>query len=211
MGQRHGLTTVGFTGFGGGKLKSLAQHNLHVAIDDMGIVESLHQVVFHWVIDDIYRRISGPVAAAARASLIRRCPSPCSSASRSAAPSSSSAWDAATAASWRSSAGRSSPPGAPRASSRRSRDGVGPLLASLGDGQRADRRRGHRLRRPGRRRPGGRDHVAPGRRLGRLPPGRLGPRSGSGVPLVALQNDADTAGLGEARFGAGAGSRRCST
>ncbi|MDB5351835.1 MAG: phosphoheptose isomerase [Planctomycetota bacterium] len=58
----HGMTTVGITGYGGGALKPLAQHNLHVGVDDMGIVESLHQVVFHWVIDDIYRRISGPVA-----------------------------------------------------------------------------------------------------------------------------------------------------
>ena len=58
-----GMVTVGITGFGGGKLKSLAQHNFHVGIDDMGIVESLHLVVFHWIIDDIYRRISGPVAA----------------------------------------------------------------------------------------------------------------------------------------------------
>lgn len=61
--KKHGLTTVGITGFGGGKLKGLADHNLHVGIDDMGIVESLHQVVFHWIIDDIYRRISGPVPA----------------------------------------------------------------------------------------------------------------------------------------------------
>ncbi len=61
--NRNGLTTVGITGYGGGKLKPLAQHNLHVGIDDMGVVESLHQVVFHWIIDDIYRRISGPVAA----------------------------------------------------------------------------------------------------------------------------------------------------
>jgi D-sedoheptulose 7-phosphate isomerase len=61
--NRQGLITVGITGFGGGKLKNLAQHNLHAGIDDMGIVESLHQVVFHWIIDDIYRRISGPVAA----------------------------------------------------------------------------------------------------------------------------------------------------
>jgi D-sedoheptulose 7-phosphate isomerase len=65
--NRHGLTTVGLTGFGGGKLKDLARHNLHVGVDDMGIVESLHQVVFHWIIDDLYRRISGPVVAAARA------------------------------------------------------------------------------------------------------------------------------------------------
>ncbi|MBX6312411.1 MAG: SIS domain-containing protein [Isosphaeraceae bacterium] len=59
--NEHGLMTVGFTGFGGGRLRELAKHNLHVGIDDMGIVESLHQVVFHWLIDDIYRRISGPI------------------------------------------------------------------------------------------------------------------------------------------------------
>jgi len=56
--NEHGMTTLGITGFGGGTLKELAQHNLHAGIDDMGIVESLHQVVFHWVIDDMYRRIS---------------------------------------------------------------------------------------------------------------------------------------------------------
>ncbi len=38
----------------------MAHAGLHVPIDDMGIVESIHQVVFHWVIDDIYRRISTP-------------------------------------------------------------------------------------------------------------------------------------------------------
>jgi D-sedoheptulose 7-phosphate isomerase len=59
----HGMTTLGFTGFGGGKLKTLAHHNIHAGIDDMGIVESLHQVVFHWVIDDVFRRISGPVVS----------------------------------------------------------------------------------------------------------------------------------------------------
>jgi len=67
--NRNGMTTVGITGFGGGKLKPLARLNLHAGIDDMGIVESLHQVVFHWIIDDLYRRISGPVAAPANASV----------------------------------------------------------------------------------------------------------------------------------------------
>jgi D-sedoheptulose 7-phosphate isomerase len=52
------LTTVGFTGFEGGKLKALADYNLHAGIDDMGIVESLHQVVFHWIIDDLHRRFA---------------------------------------------------------------------------------------------------------------------------------------------------------
>src|SRR5205085_1602220 len=37
--NRNGLTTVGLTGFGGGQLKERAQHSLHVAIDDMGMVE----------------------------------------------------------------------------------------------------------------------------------------------------------------------------
>jgi D-sedoheptulose 7-phosphate isomerase len=59
----HDLTTVGFTGFSGGKLKGLAHYNFHVGIDDMGIVESLHQVVFHWLIDDLYRRFSAKDAA----------------------------------------------------------------------------------------------------------------------------------------------------
>jgi len=63
--NRHGLTTVGITGFSGGRLKALAHYNLHAGIDDMGLAESLHQVVFHWIIDDIYRRISGPVPAPA--------------------------------------------------------------------------------------------------------------------------------------------------
>jgi len=57
------LTTVGFTGYSGGKLKGLAHYNLHAGIDDMGIVESLHQVVFHWLIDDLYRRFSAKDAA----------------------------------------------------------------------------------------------------------------------------------------------------
>lgn len=65
--NRNGLTTVGITGYGGGRLKEMSAHNLHVGINDMGIVESVHQVVFHWLIDDIYRRISGPIEAVAGA------------------------------------------------------------------------------------------------------------------------------------------------
>ncbi len=65
--NENGLTTVGFTGFSGGKLKDLAHHNVHAAIDDMGIVESLHQVVFHWIIDDLYRRFSAKELAHAGA------------------------------------------------------------------------------------------------------------------------------------------------
>ena len=54
----HGLKTFGCTGYSGGKLRSLAQSGLHVALDDMGIVESIHLTAFHWVVDDLFRRIS---------------------------------------------------------------------------------------------------------------------------------------------------------
>jgi D-sedoheptulose 7-phosphate isomerase len=54
----HGLKTFGCTGFGGGKLRTLAQQGLHVPLDDMGIVESIHLTAFHWVVDDLHRRIS---------------------------------------------------------------------------------------------------------------------------------------------------------
>ena len=55
--NRNGLRTFGCTGFGGGKLRTLAQHGLHVALDDMGIVETVHLAAFHWVVDDLHRRI----------------------------------------------------------------------------------------------------------------------------------------------------------
>jgi D-sedoheptulose 7-phosphate isomerase len=55
--NRHGLTTFGCTGFSGGKLRPLAHQGLHVPLDDMGIVESIHLTAFHWVVDDLHRRI----------------------------------------------------------------------------------------------------------------------------------------------------------
>ena len=59
----NGLTTFGITGYSGGTLREISQHSLHCPIDDMGTVETLHMVAFHWLIGDLYRRISGPVTA----------------------------------------------------------------------------------------------------------------------------------------------------
>ena len=56
--NRHGLTTFGCTGFSGGKLRTLAHHNFHVPLDDMGIVESIHLTAFHWIVDHLHARIS---------------------------------------------------------------------------------------------------------------------------------------------------------
>ena len=55
--NRNGLNTFGCTGFSGGQLRTLAKRNLHVPLDDMGIVETIHLAAFHWVVDDLHRRI----------------------------------------------------------------------------------------------------------------------------------------------------------
>ncbi|HUQ68272.1 MAG TPA: SIS domain-containing protein [Planctomycetaceae bacterium] len=56
--NRKGLTTWGITGYTGGKLQKLARKNLHVPLDDMGIVECVHLTVFHWILNDIHGRIN---------------------------------------------------------------------------------------------------------------------------------------------------------
>jgi D-sedoheptulose 7-phosphate isomerase len=55
--NRHGLRTFGCTGFRGGRLRTLAQQNLHIPLEDMGIVESIHLTIFHWIVDHLHARI----------------------------------------------------------------------------------------------------------------------------------------------------------
>ena len=45
--NQHGGITVALTGYGGGRLKKLAKHNIHVAVDNMQIVEDIHMVLDH--------------------------------------------------------------------------------------------------------------------------------------------------------------------
>lgn len=56
--NRHNLVTWGITGYSGGKLQSLAKKNLHVPLDDMGLVECVHLILFHWILNDIHGRIN---------------------------------------------------------------------------------------------------------------------------------------------------------
>jgi D-sedoheptulose 7-phosphate isomerase len=56
--NRHGLVTFGLTGYDGGKLRKTAQSAMHVPLDDMGMVESIHLCLFHWVLNDVYARIN---------------------------------------------------------------------------------------------------------------------------------------------------------
>jgi D-sedoheptulose 7-phosphate isomerase len=55
--KAHGVHTFGCTGYSGGKLRSLADQGLHVSVDDMGTVESIHLAAFHWVVGDLARRM----------------------------------------------------------------------------------------------------------------------------------------------------------
>ncbi len=57
-GNRHGLVTFGLTGYSGGQLKTIQQDGLHVDLADMGMVESIHLCLFHWVLNDVHARIN---------------------------------------------------------------------------------------------------------------------------------------------------------
>lgn len=56
--NRHGLVTFGMTGYDGGKLKQIEQAGLHVPLDDMGMVESIHACAIHWVVDDVFAHVN---------------------------------------------------------------------------------------------------------------------------------------------------------
>ena len=56
--NKHNMKTCGITGFDGGLLRQTASTSIHVPLDDMGLVESIHLVIFHWILDDIYGRIN---------------------------------------------------------------------------------------------------------------------------------------------------------
>jgi D-sedoheptulose 7-phosphate isomerase len=42
-----GMKTIGVTGYDGGKLRPLSDVSVHIAIEDMGMCEALHGIVFH--------------------------------------------------------------------------------------------------------------------------------------------------------------------
>ncbi len=53
----NGLVTFGMTGYDGGKLKQLAADGVHVLLNDMAMVESIHTSIGHYVVDDLTARI----------------------------------------------------------------------------------------------------------------------------------------------------------
>ena len=55
--NRNGLVSFGITGYDGGKLKQMQKAGIHVPLDDMGMVESIHGCLIHWIVDDLHARI----------------------------------------------------------------------------------------------------------------------------------------------------------
>ncbi len=50
------MITFGITGYDGGRLKQNAHHNLHVPSYNMGVVEAVHMVIFHYILDTLCER-----------------------------------------------------------------------------------------------------------------------------------------------------------
>lgn len=63
----NGLETFGMTGMNGGKLRSLAKNCVHCPSSDMGVVESLHVIAFHYVVGRVHalvrNHVGQPIAA----------------------------------------------------------------------------------------------------------------------------------------------------
>ncbi len=53
------MTVIGVTGFDGGVLKTLSDVSVHVPVDDMGMTEALHAVVFHLAMGQLRTRLAG--------------------------------------------------------------------------------------------------------------------------------------------------------
>jgi len=48
--KHFGYLTIGFTGFDGGQLKDLVEHNIHVPCNDMQVCEDCHMIIIHTIL-----------------------------------------------------------------------------------------------------------------------------------------------------------------
>lgn len=48
--NNNGIVTIGITGYDGGKLRKMANHTVHVPLNEMCTAESVHSIIFHYVI-----------------------------------------------------------------------------------------------------------------------------------------------------------------
>jgi D-sedoheptulose 7-phosphate isomerase len=52
------MTSFAITGYDGGRLAQIADHNLHVPSANMGAVEAVHSVLFHYLVDVLRARFA---------------------------------------------------------------------------------------------------------------------------------------------------------
>jgi D-sedoheptulose 7-phosphate isomerase len=55
--NENGVTTIGITGFDGGKLRKLAKHSVNVNYFEMCTAEIIHSFVFHYIILELRERL----------------------------------------------------------------------------------------------------------------------------------------------------------
>jgi D-sedoheptulose 7-phosphate isomerase len=53
----NGLVTIGITGYDGGILRKISAHNVHVNLNEMCTAESIHSIIFHYVILELRERL----------------------------------------------------------------------------------------------------------------------------------------------------------
>ena len=68
----HGLCTFGVTGYDGGQLRQIAQAGLHVPSHDMGAVEAVHGVVFHYLVKALHEVFRAESVSGGPGEMLRR-------------------------------------------------------------------------------------------------------------------------------------------
>ena len=52
------MRTIGVTGFAGGRLRQISDVHVNIPSDDIGLVEALHSVVFHFTVSQLRQRVA---------------------------------------------------------------------------------------------------------------------------------------------------------
>jgi D-sedoheptulose 7-phosphate isomerase len=57
--KQKNMFVIGVTGFDGGQLKSMANFSVHVPLNEMCTVESIHSIIFHLIVLELRERLAG--------------------------------------------------------------------------------------------------------------------------------------------------------
>jgi D-sedoheptulose 7-phosphate isomerase len=57
--KQKNMFVIGVTGFDGGQLKSMSNFSVHVPLNEMCTVESIHSIIFHLIVLELRERLAG--------------------------------------------------------------------------------------------------------------------------------------------------------